>query len=295
VRADRRQTGSGDVGQERRFRLSHADSVGPRQAESGNQSGLQAGGHRFDPGTLHRRTKPNPGLRLLRITVEAQMRSVMWSVHTAGESHAPERLTAAGASGEDVLFSRRPPESRARPEPAFAGVGVALGSTRSGVADPTDARTRTGDRAALTVVMISSASTSGGGICAASSSDLSSTYAHTVEIELRALVEFLVYPATERVRLLAFMALPRPVPRDEVVEAFTRERLRLEGEVLVRAEVVHRACTRARLGGARRVRLGVGLDGRVDEVRELRPARVATTRAPRARARRPSRFPSRQG
>ena len=36
----------------RSFRLKHADPVGPRQAESGYRLGLQAGGRRFDPGTL---------------------------------------------------------------------------------------------------------------------------------------------------------------------------------------------------------------------------------------------------
>jgi hypothetical protein len=53
VRADRRRTVSGDVRRDSRIWLSHPDSVGPSQMTSGNRTGLQAGGHRFDPGTLH--------------------------------------------------------------------------------------------------------------------------------------------------------------------------------------------------------------------------------------------------
>jgi len=55
VRADRRRTVSGDVRRERQFRFSHAVSVGRCHVGSGNRMGLQAGGHRFDPGTLHLR------------------------------------------------------------------------------------------------------------------------------------------------------------------------------------------------------------------------------------------------
>jgi hypothetical protein len=49
----RRPTVSCRVRQEGRFRLNHADSVRRCQVGSGNRLGLQAGGHRFDPGTLH--------------------------------------------------------------------------------------------------------------------------------------------------------------------------------------------------------------------------------------------------
>jgi hypothetical protein len=55
VRADRRQTGSGDVGQKMRIRLSHADSVDRCQVGSGNRLGLQVGGRGFESRTLHTR------------------------------------------------------------------------------------------------------------------------------------------------------------------------------------------------------------------------------------------------
>jgi hypothetical protein len=54
VRADRRQPVSGRVRRDGRFRLSHADSAGRCQVGSSYRLGLQAGGHRFDPGTLHK-------------------------------------------------------------------------------------------------------------------------------------------------------------------------------------------------------------------------------------------------
>jgi hypothetical protein len=58
MRADRRTRGSGDVRRKARIRLSHAHSVDPCQVGSGNRMGLQAGGHRFDPGTLHHKKVP---------------------------------------------------------------------------------------------------------------------------------------------------------------------------------------------------------------------------------------------
>jgi hypothetical protein len=60
VRAKCRQTLSDGVRQEGRFRLSHADSVGRCRLRSGYRLGLQAGGHRFDPGTLHKRPVNQP-------------------------------------------------------------------------------------------------------------------------------------------------------------------------------------------------------------------------------------------
>ena len=53
VRADRCRTVSGDGRRDGRIWLSHADFVGRCEVGSGYRLGLQAGGHRFDPGTLH--------------------------------------------------------------------------------------------------------------------------------------------------------------------------------------------------------------------------------------------------
>jgi hypothetical protein len=53
VRADRRRTVSDRVRRIHGFRLNHAASVGRGQAACVVRMGLQAGGHRFDPGTLH--------------------------------------------------------------------------------------------------------------------------------------------------------------------------------------------------------------------------------------------------
>ena len=58
VRAYRCRTESGEVREEERFRLSHADSVGPSQVASGNQTGLQAGGGGFESRTLHDKKRP---------------------------------------------------------------------------------------------------------------------------------------------------------------------------------------------------------------------------------------------
>jgi len=57
------RTLSDDVRREGGFKLSHADSVGRCQVESGYRVGLQAGGHRFDPGTLHLRLDAASRLR----------------------------------------------------------------------------------------------------------------------------------------------------------------------------------------------------------------------------------------
>ena len=90
---------------------------------------------------------------------------------------------------------------------------------------------------------ISAASTSGSGRFSLSSSALSLS-PQEVQIQLVALHQFVVLerspasPRSPRSTSAPFVAFARPVAADEVVQVRTPERLHLEREVLVRAEVV---------------------------------------------------------
>jgi hypothetical protein len=102
VRADRRRTVSGDVRRDGGFWLSHADSVGRRRAGSGYRMGLEAGGHRFDPGTLHRKREaiarfaldPTSSIRNVPPSVDLARRATL---RTSREATANRTLAELGA------------------------------------------------------------------------------------------------------------------------------------------------------------------------------------------------------
>jgi hypothetical protein len=118
VRADRRRTVSGDVRQDTRIWLSHADSVGRCQVGSGYRVGLQAGGHRFDPGTLHLRKIPFAGLLWDRFpppatAVRARCERTAASCRAlsneveSGQPDCPSRVTSSSGAGLSRRRSRR--------------------------------------------------------------------------------------------------------------------------------------------------------------------------------------------
>lgn len=106
VRADHRRTVSDDVRQKGRIRLSHAGFVRRRQAGSGYRMGLQAGGHRFDPGTLHNYSKPRAdfGLTVDRLQARHESGDASCGGFAGVCNDDPGSLKCRGVSGRPPHF-----------------------------------------------------------------------------------------------------------------------------------------------------------------------------------------------
>jgi hypothetical protein len=160
MRADTRLAVSSHVRRERRFRLSHADSVGRCQVGSGYRVGLQAGGHRFDPGTLHKERPRKSGPFLCVSGSEEMLTAEPKEAHPLAEPEAdqdragPHRWTPKTAR-EAARLSRESRASRRRVEPP-SDADIERGLRERAVSDPRAAeillrwlqRPRAGERVA---------------------------------------------------------------------------------------------------------------------------------------------------
>ena len=117
VRAERCRTQSGDVGRDQPKRLIHAVSVGRSQVRSGYRTGLQAGGHRFDPGTLHLREAASGAASGLSPLAAEATPTPSWSPRghlaagcgaSSGRSRRTGRRSTSACSGSHRAGSYRP-------------------------------------------------------------------------------------------------------------------------------------------------------------------------------------------